>query len=54
MRGDDTRDWGLATGPGTTTYFDAVNRNKRSIGLDLAKESGVALAPRASARPATC
>ncbi len=43
-RGDDTRDWGLATGQGTTTYFDAVNRNKRSIGLDLAKESGVALA----------
>lgn len=44
VRGDDTRDWGLATGPGTTTYFDAVNRNKRSIGLDLSKESGVALA----------
>ena len=44
QRGDDTRDWGLATGPGTTTYFDAVNRNKRSIGLDLASEQGASLA----------
>ena len=44
VRGDDTRDWGLATGQGTTTYFDAVNRNKRSIGLDLSTETGVALA----------
>ncbi len=44
VRGDDTRDWGLATGQGTTTYFDAVNRNKRSIGLDLSKESGVEIA----------
>ena len=42
--GDDTRDWGLATPAGTTTYFDAVNRNKRSIGLDLAREDGAALA----------
>ena len=28
-RGDDTRDWGLRTGATTTSYFDAVNRNKR-------------------------
>ena len=44
QRGDDTRDWGLATSPSTTTYFDAVNRNKRSIGLDLASEQGGVIA----------
>ena len=43
-RGDDTRDWGIATGPDTTTYFDAVNRNKRSIGLDLSRPEGANLA----------
>ncbi len=25
-RGDDTRDWGLRTGPSNTSYFDSVNR----------------------------
>lgn len=41
-RGDDTRDWGLRTGATTTSYFDAVNRNKRSIGIDLATAEGLA------------
>ena len=41
-RGDDTRDWGLPTGPSRTSYFDSVNRNKRSIGVDLATPEGVA------------
>jgi crotonobetainyl-CoA:carnitine CoA-transferase CaiB-like acyl-CoA transferase len=41
-RGDDTRDWGLRTGPTNTTYFNSVNRNKRSIGIDLADPEGVA------------
>lgn len=41
-RGDDTRDWGLRTGPSNTSYFDAVNRNKTSIGVDLATPEGVA------------
>lgn len=41
-RGDDTRDWGLRTGPSNTSYFDAVNRNKTSIGLDLATSEGAA------------
>ncbi|MFD0937061.1 CaiB/BaiF CoA transferase family protein, partial [Methylobacterium trifolii] len=42
-RGDDTRDWGLPTAGGTT-YFDSVNRNKRSLGLDLATEEGAEIA----------
>ncbi len=42
-RGDDTRDWGLRTGATTTSYFDAVNRNKRSIGIDLATPGGLTL-----------
>lgn len=42
VRGDDTRDWGLKTGPTNTSYFDAVNRNKRSIGIDLATPEGLA------------
>ncbi|GJD78420.1 CaiB/BaiF CoA transferase family protein [Methylobacterium gregans] len=42
-RGDDTRDWGLRTGPSNTSYFDSVNRNKRSIGVDLADPEGLAL-----------
>ncbi|MFG1418265.1 CaiB/BaiF CoA-transferase family protein [Xanthobacter sp. V0B-10] len=42
-RGDDTRDWGLRTGATNTSYFDSVNRNKRSIGVDLATAEGLAL-----------
>ena len=34
-RGDDTRDWGLRVGKTETPYFNSVNRNKRSITLDL-------------------
>lgn len=43
VRGDDTRDWGLRTGATNTSYFDSVNRNKRSIGIDLATKDGLAL-----------
>lgn len=41
-RGDDTRDWGLRTGATNTSYFDAVNRNKQVIALDLATPEGLA------------
>jgi crotonobetainyl-CoA:carnitine CoA-transferase CaiB-like acyl-CoA transferase len=35
-RGDDTRAWGPPHAPdGTSTYFQSVNRNKRSVWLDL-------------------
>ena len=43
-RGDDTRDWGLPTGATNTSYFDAANRNKRSIALDLATPEGLTTA----------
>ena len=37
-RGDDTRDYGLRVGKTETTYFNSMNRNKRSITLDLQRE----------------
>ena len=43
-RGDDTRDWGLRVGKTETTYFNSMNRNKRSITLDLASPEGQATA----------
>ncbi|WP_043176045.1 CaiB/BaiF CoA transferase family protein, partial [Burkholderia ambifaria] len=39
-RGDDTRDWGLRIGDTETTYFNSVNRSKRSICIDLQTEAG--------------
>ncbi|MQY10091.1 Acetyl-CoA:oxalate CoA-transferase [Streptomyces sp. RB5] len=38
--GDDTRAWGPPFAGGETTYFLGVNRNKRSVALDLATEQG--------------
>jgi len=38
--GDETRDWGPPFHEGTASYFIGVNRNKRSIGLDLARTEG--------------
>ena len=34
-RGDDTRDWGMRIGKTETTYYNSMNRNKRSVTLDL-------------------
>ncbi len=34
-RGDDTRDWGIKIGDTETPYYNSVNRNKRSLTLDL-------------------
>lgn len=43
--GDETRSWGPPhDARGRATYFEAVNRNKRSITLDLAGEAGRARA----------
>ncbi|MCX5538703.1 CaiB/BaiF CoA-transferase family protein [Paraburkholderia sp. CNPSo 3076] len=39
-RGDDTRDWGVRVGKTETAYFNSVNRNKRSITLDLQTPEG--------------
>ena len=40
-RGDDTRDWGMRIGKTETTYYNSMNRNKRSITLDLQSAEGV-------------
>ena len=43
--GDDTRHWvPPVTGDGVSTYFLAINRNKRSVVLDLREEGQRALA----------
>ena len=42
--GDDTRAWGPPWHEGESTYYLGLNRNKRSIALDLATESDRALA----------
>jgi len=39
-RGDDTRDWGLRIGQTETTYYNSMNRNKRSVTLDLQSPEG--------------
>ena len=55
--GDDTREWGPpyardATGRDTTeaAYYLAVNRNKRSVAIDLAQAEGQALVRRLAAQ----
>lgn len=39
-RGDDTRDWGSRIGSTQTAYFNSVNRNKRSVSVDLQTAEG--------------
>jgi crotonobetainyl-CoA:carnitine CoA-transferase CaiB-like acyl-CoA transferase len=40
-RGDDTRDWGIRIGKTETTYYNSMNRNKRSITVDLQSPDGI-------------
>ena len=40
-RGDDTRHWGPPFAEGESAYFLAVNRNKRSIGVDIKAPEGL-------------
>jgi crotonobetainyl-CoA:carnitine CoA-transferase CaiB-like acyl-CoA transferase len=40
-RGDDTRDWGMRIGKTETTYYNSMNRNKRSVTLDLQSPEAV-------------
>ncbi|MFT3721931.1 CaiB/BaiF CoA transferase family protein [Pseudorhodoferax sp.] len=40
-RGDDTRDWGIRIGKTETTYYNSMNRNKRSVTLDLQSPEGL-------------
>lgn len=39
-KGDETRDWGPPFHEGDAAYFIGVNRNKRSMGLDLTRSEG--------------
>ena len=39
-QGDEVRDWGPPFHEGDASYFIGLNRNKRSIGLDLSKPEG--------------
>ena len=49
--GDDTRTWSPPTAPdGTASYYLSINRNKRSIVLDLTDAGDVELARRLAAR----
>jgi crotonobetainyl-CoA:carnitine CoA-transferase CaiB-like acyl-CoA transferase len=40
-RGDDTRHWGPPFAGGESAYFLSINRNKRSIGVDLKDQQGL-------------
>ena len=42
-QGDEVRDWGPPFHEGDASYFVGLNRNKRSIGLDLSKKEGQAV-----------
>ena len=42
-RGDETRDWGPPFHDEDSAYYIGVNRNKRSMGLDLSKPAGQAV-----------
>jgi len=42
-QGDETRDWGPPFNEGRAAYFEGVNRNKRSLGLDVSKPEGKAV-----------
>ena len=48
--GDDTRAWGPPWHEGESTYYLGLNRNKRSIALDLARPGDLALARELGAR----
>ena len=39
-QGDETRDWGPPFHEGDAAYYIGVNRNKRSMGLDLTQSAG--------------
>ncbi len=48
--GDDTREWGPPFAGGESAYYLGVNRNKKSVVLDLASQEGAATARALAAR----
>jgi len=42
-QGDEVRDWGPPFHDGDASYFIGINRNKRSLALDIAKPDGKAI-----------
>src|SRR5580693_1713803 len=50
QRGDESRAWGPPYVDGESTYFLSINRNKRSIALDLRSEEGGAAARKLATR----
>jgi formyl-CoA transferase len=42
-QGDEVRDWGPPFHEGDAAYYVGINRNKRSVGLDLGQEEGRAV-----------
>ena len=42
-QGDETREWGPPFSHGLSAYFASLNRNKRSLALDLSTEDGRAV-----------
>src|SRR5579862_8595536 len=49
-KGDDTRPWGPPFLEGESAYFLSINRNKRSVTLNLKHERGLEVARRLAAR----
>src|SRR5512134_4154376 len=48
--GDDTRGWGPPFAGGESAYFLSINRNKKSVTVDLKSKEGIALLRRFAER----